>query len=76
MLEWHHDRRATAQEMLKHPWLNMPDNYDFKYTKAEFEKIQFKKSMQTANQDDDNNKPEMGELIDSDPELYEADLDQ
>ena len=45
MLEWHHDRRATAQEMLKHPWLNMPDNYDFKFTKKEYEKMQFKKEM-------------------------------
>lgn len=39
MLEWHHDRRATALDMLKHPWLNMPDNYDFKYTKKEYEKM-------------------------------------
>jgi hypothetical protein len=31
MLEWHHDRRATAQQMLDHPWLNMPANYDYKY---------------------------------------------
>ena len=46
MLRWHHDRRATAQEMLKHPWLNMEDNYDFKYEKKEYEKIQFKKSIQ------------------------------
>ena len=46
MLEWHHDKRATAQEMLSHPWLNMPDNYDYKFTKKEYEKIQFKKDMQ------------------------------
>jgi len=32
--------------MLEHPWLKMTDNYNFKYTKAEFEKIQFKRSMQ------------------------------
>lgn len=32
--------------MLSHPWLNMEDNYNFKYTKAEHDKIQFKKSMQ------------------------------
>ena len=46
MLAWHHDKRATAQEMLDHPWLNMPDNYDYKFTKKEYEKIQFKKDMQ------------------------------
>ena len=39
MLEWHHDRRATAQDMLNHPWLNMPDNYEYKYTKKEYEKM-------------------------------------
>ena len=39
MLEWHHDRRATAQDMLNHPWLNMTDNYDYKYTKKEYEKM-------------------------------------
>ena len=45
MLEWHHDRRATAEEMLSHPWLSMPENYDYKFTKKEYEKIQFKKDM-------------------------------
>lgn len=53
MLEWHHDRRATAQEMLKHPWLNMEETEDFKYTKAEYEKVQFKKSMQGGGQEKD-----------------------
>lgn len=42
MLEWHHDRRATAQEMLDHPWLNMPDNYDFKLSEQELYKKQVK----------------------------------
>lgn len=32
MLAWHHDRRATAEQMLKHPWLQMPANYKTKYT--------------------------------------------
>lgn len=32
MLAWHHDRRATAEQMLKHPWLNMPANYKTKYS--------------------------------------------
>ena len=45
MLQWHHDGRATAEQMLDHPWLNMPENNDYKYTKKEHEKIQFKKDM-------------------------------
>jgi serine/threonine-protein kinase SRPK3 len=36
MLEWHHDRRASAQQMLEHPWLKMPANYDYKYSEKEF----------------------------------------
>jgi len=54
--------------------LNMPENYEYKYTKKEFEKIQFKKDMQKK--DDpwaEEAKQEMGELVDSDPELYEGD---
>lgn len=36
MLEWHHDRRASAVEMLKHPWLDMPANYNTKYSEHEY----------------------------------------
>lgn len=28
MLEWYPEKRATAQEMLSHPWLNMEPNYE------------------------------------------------
>ena len=75
MLEWHHDKRATAQEMLEHPWLNMEPNYDYKFTKKEYEKLQFKKEMQKNQVDPfaEDAKLEMGELIDSDPELYGGD---
>lgn len=31
--------------MLSHPWLNMDSNYDYKFSKKEWEKIQFKKDM-------------------------------
>lgn len=36
MLAWHHDKRASAQQMLSHPWLNMEPNYNCKYTDKEF----------------------------------------
>ena len=35
--------------MLKHPWLEMPANYDYKYTELEYQKIQMKKQMQSKN---------------------------
>ena len=74
MLEWHHDRRATAQQMLDHPWLSMPDNYDFKFTKKEYEMIQFKKDMKKeVDPFADELNAEMGELVESDPELYQCD---
>lgn len=60
--------------MLSHPWLNMPENYDYKFTKKEYEKIQFKKDMKKeAEPFAEEAKLEMGELVDSEPELYEGD---
>jgi len=29
--------------MLKHPWLDMEDNYDYKYTEREYETLRLKK---------------------------------
>ena len=84
MLSWNHETRASAQEMLKHPWLHMPDNYDFKYTDREFECMKLKQDMKnqikggTSTQQDDavlEDRQEMNELIDSDPELYGADIE-
>jgi serine/threonine-protein kinase SRPK3 len=43
MLDWNHENRASAQEMLKHPWLSLPDNYDYKYTEREYETLRLKK---------------------------------
>jgi serine/threonine-protein kinase SRPK3 len=45
MLRWRHDGRATAEQMLKHPWLSMPANYNTKYTQKEFGIIKLKKEM-------------------------------
>lgn len=35
MLEWDPEKRASAQTMLKHPWLNMASNYDTRLTPEE-----------------------------------------
>jgi len=67
--------------MLEHPWLSMEDNYDFKYTEREFEVMMLKRDLKnkvrsgTNAQDDagQEERQEMNELIDSDPELYAAD---
>ena len=84
MLSWNHETRASAQEMLKHPWLDMKDNYDFKYTDREYEVMMLKKELKNQmkgggnTQQDDavlEDRQEMNELIESDPELYGADIE-
>jgi len=54
--------------MLKHPWLNMPPNYDFKYSEVEYQKLQLKKQMKQAEVSNNPEEPpqEMGELVESD----------
>ena len=45
MLRWQTNERATAQEMLSHYWLNMPANYESKYTDREYEVMMLKKEL-------------------------------
>lgn len=45
--------------MLSHPWLNMPDNYEFKYTDREYDVMMLKKDLKnqmkgTSQQAEDN----------------------
>jgi serine/threonine protein kinase len=74
MLGWHHDNRASAAQMLDHYWLNMPANYDFKYTEREYQTIQLKKE-KLGNANEEITREEMNELIESDPELYQPDIE-
>ena len=37
MLHWDPDKRASAEQMLSHPWLTMPANYETRITPAERE---------------------------------------
>lgn len=70
--------------MLKHPWLDMADNFDFKYSDREYEIMILKKDhkknikgVSTQPTDDVlEEKQEMNELIDSDPELYSGDCER
>lgn len=85
MLNWNHEDRASAQEMLKHPWLSLSDNYDYKYTEREYETLRLKKQLKEqmkgvaggAQQDDTTEeRQEMNELIQAEQELYAADVDE
>lgn len=70
MLEWYPEKRATAQEMLNHPWLKMESNYDTHISQAEFDKIMLKKKL---NGDEEKNQEEAKEYFDSDDECFCAD---
>lgn len=37
ILKWHPADRPTAQSLMDHPWLNMPDDYNYKMTDMEFQ---------------------------------------
>ena len=39
MLEWYPERRASARELLRHPWLTMPANYDCHMSDTEIFKL-------------------------------------
>lgn len=74
MLEWYPHKRATAQKMLEHPWLNMPDNYDYKYTDKEYEILLLKKDLKNkVSKDPNEERVEMNELIESDEDFNAAD---
>lgn len=82
MLEWYPHKRATAQKMLSHPWLNMHANYEYKYTDKEYEIMMLKKEMKLTTTKggrggaiDEDAPQEMNELIESDEEANAADIE-
>lgn len=36
ILKWYPSDRPTAREMLEHPWLSMPEDYDYKMSEIEY----------------------------------------
>jgi serine/threonine protein kinase len=38
MLDWDPEKRASAQQMLDHPWLKMPRIYETKMSDEEYQK--------------------------------------
>lgn len=78
MLSWYTSDRASAQEMLKHPWLNTAnDDFDgnYHYTDREYEVLMLKKQMRGSKDNLEDGKQEMSELQISDPEENAADED-
>lgn len=51
MLKWLPKDRASAQTMLAHPWLNMPDDYDYRMNDLEFKKYKLRQTFEGINND-------------------------
>lgn len=69
MLIYEPEHRATAQQMLDHPWFNMESNFDYKMSEREYEKMtMFKKNIKT-----EKKKFSDRDIIESDVEINQAD---
>lgn len=82
MLDWNPDRRATAQQMLNHPWLNATANYDYKLSEREYEVMMLKRQVKDQitgggkkEAEKEEEKGEMSELCESDIEQNNADIE-
>lgn len=73
MLEWYPEKRATAKEMLEHPWLDMPSNYDYLLSERDYQVMKLKSKLSGEPVEEDNK--EMSELGESDIDLFNADYE-
>ena len=74
MLEYYPDKRASARELLKHPWLNMPADFDYKISEIEIEKKKMIESNKIKEENEEKKKDIFEkDVYDSDDELYGAD---
>ena len=48
ILQWEPSKRPSAQTMLNHPWLTMPDEYNHKMSDFEFQKFNLKQTTELA----------------------------
>lgn len=70
MLDWYPSRRATAEEMLNHPWLSAENNYDYKISEEEYKRRILMRSVE-----DVKKSVEKGDLADSEHDLNRADIE-
>ena len=74
MLEYYPDKRASARDLLRHPWLSMPADFDYKISDIEIEKNKMIES-NISKEENEEKKKDIFEkdVYDSDSELYGAD---
>jgi serine/threonine-protein kinase SRPK3 len=80
MLEFYPERRASARELLRHPWLTMPANYDYLMSETEIFKMNMKENLLGINKENIVEDPKMElnkdrDVYSSDSELNEADCE-
>lgn len=75
MLEYYPEKRASAQDLLNHPWLNMPDNFDYLMSDREYEKMMMVKKNAKKEKSGNSNTDEQSkqDLVESDIEINMAD---
>ena len=74
MLEYYPDKRASARDLLRHPWLNMPADFDYKISDIEIEKKKMIESNKIKEENEEKKKDIFEkDVYDSDSELYGAD---
>ena len=74
MLEYYPDKRASARELLKHPWLNMPADFDYKISEIEIEKRKMIENNKMMEENENKKKDVIDkDVYESDSELYGAD---
>lgn len=75
MLEYYPEKRASARELLRHPWLTMPADFDCHISDIEIDKMKMiennKKTEEVEEKDEEKDKEK--QVASSDSELYEAD---
>ena len=80
MLEFYPERRATARDLLRHPWLTMPPNYDYLMSEAEIFRMYSKENLLSINKENELKDPKQElnkdrDVYSSDSELCEADCE-
>ena len=79
MLEYYPNKRANAQKLLGHPWLNMPEDFDYKISDFEIEKMKILENNKIINDNDENEDDEsfekLREVYSSDSSIYEGDIE-
>ena len=78
MLEYYPNKRITARELLRHPWLNMPADFDYKLSDIEIEKkkmIQDNLKEDVIQDEEEEDISKLREVNSSDDSIYGGDIE-